>query len=153
MGFNKDTARQAGSRSSRKGTPNRATNDLRQVVADLLEENTEAIAKDIQALEPAARVAAWIKLLEFALPKLNRTQSEHTGPDGGAIQICSIHFVDDRNDAQALGAITTTQTPQVQPQAPLAQEAVLIAVANGDNRKGSNPPPQAKAEPESDVWY
>lgn len=132
MGFNKDTARQAGSISSRKGRPNRATNDLRQVVTDLLEGNAEAIARDIQALEPAARVNAWVKLLEFALPKLNRTQCELSGIDGGAIQICSIRFIDDIDDAQILES------------APTAPQAIPATVVQAT--------PQ-EAEPERDVYY
>ena len=78
MGFDKSTARQAGSKSSRKGRPNKATSDLRKVVADLLDGNAEKIAKDIESLDPKDRVSAWLKLLEFSLPKLNRTQAELT---------------------------------------------------------------------------
>jgi len=134
MGFDTNTARQAGRKSSRTGKPNKAAADLRQVVTDLLEGNIEAITKDIQALEPKDRVTAWVKLLEFALPKLNRTQSEISGIDGGPIQICSIRFVDDIDDAQALKGITTA--PQALPiPATIVQEA-----------------PQ-EAEPERDIYY
>jgi hypothetical protein len=107
MGFDTNTARQAGRKSSRTGKPNKAAADLRQVVTDLLEGNIEAITKDIQALEPKDRVTAWVKLLEFALPKLNRTQSELSGIDGGPIQICSIRFIDDVDDAQILESAPT----------------------------------------------
>lgn len=132
MGFNSTTARQAGSKSSRRGTPNRATTDLRQVVAQLLEDNAEAIVRDLKALEPAARVAAWTKLLEFTLPKLSRQQSEHSGPDGKPIEICSIVFTDDAQDGHALPNTQAPAQAQAPQAAPAEPEPVLIVVPQVD---------------------
>lgn len=87
MAFNSDTARQAGRKSTRRGIPNRATSDLRQVVADLLDRNADAIVKDLEALEPKDRVNAWIRLLEFSLPKLNRTSTELSAGESSAMRV------------------------------------------------------------------
>lgn len=95
MAFDKTTARQAGRKSTRKGTPNRTTADLRQVVADLLDRNADAIVKDLEALEPKDRVNAWIRLLEFSLPKLNRTQAEISADTSTAPMQVHIVFTED----------------------------------------------------------
>lgn len=95
MAFNQDTARQAGRKSSRRGVQNRATSDLRQAVADLLERNATAIVKDLEALEPKDRVNAWIRLLEFSLPKLNRTEAEISADTSAAPMQVHIVFTED----------------------------------------------------------
>lgn len=139
----------------KRGTPNKATQDLKVFVSEALEASQVQVLKDLEVMEPVARVNAFLKLLEFVLPKQRHTSAEIGGIDGGAIQICSIRFVDDIDDAQALKGITTA--PQALPipativqEAP--QEAVLIVAATDDNRKGSNQPPQ-EAEPERDIYY
>ena len=95
MPFNKETAQEAGRKSSRKGTPNKAGQDLRKVVADLVEANIQAIIQDLAKLEPKDRVTAWIRLLEFCVPKL--TKGEVSGPDGAPMETI-IQFVDDSGD-------------------------------------------------------
>lgn len=59
-----------------KGTPNTVTRDLREALRGIVEGNLEQIAKDLEGLEPRERVAAWLKLTEFVLPKLNRIEQE-----------------------------------------------------------------------------
>lgn len=58
-----------------KGQPNSVTGTLRQQVQHLLESQFNAVLNDLEALEPKDRVNAWIKLLDFALPKLQRTET------------------------------------------------------------------------------
>lgn len=57
-----------------KGSGNVNTERLRSIVADLLEDNGEQVVKDIAKLEPRDRVRAWTALLEYALPKLQRSE-------------------------------------------------------------------------------
>jgi len=54
-----------------KGTPNRMTKELRTVLKDLLYEEIEALKERLDALEPRERVELLIKLMPFALPKVN----------------------------------------------------------------------------------
>lgn len=57
-----------------KGTPNALNRELREVVRELVEGNAERIRADLEALEPLERVNAWLKLAEFVLPKLQRSE-------------------------------------------------------------------------------
>lgn len=57
-----------------KGTPNRNTALLRDKVNQLLEDRWEQVLEDISTLTPKDRVETFIKLMEYALPKLNRTE-------------------------------------------------------------------------------
>ena len=95
--FTKETAAQAGRKSSRKGTINAETRNLRAVVTALLEEHAESFADDLRALEAKDRLNVLVKLLEFVLPKLNRTQTELSGPGGVGMETM-IRFVDDSGD-------------------------------------------------------
>lgn len=58
------------------GTPNKVTGDLRQFVNDLLNENRSQIIDDLKAVEPAERLRVYEKLLNYAVPKINRTELE-----------------------------------------------------------------------------
>ena len=69
-----------------KGTPNKATADVREAIAvfangnvDRLQEWLDAIAED----DPAKAADLFVKLLEYHIPKLAR--SEHTGAEGEAL--------------------------------------------------------------------
>ena len=57
-----------------KGSQNKATTQLRTNVQKLLEDQYEKIVEDIEFLSPKERIDVWCKLLEYALPKLNRTE-------------------------------------------------------------------------------
>lgn len=61
-----------------KGSKNKATSELRQVVQDFLDYNIEKIQRDFDALEPKERLDTIIKLLDFALPRLQRSTIDHT---------------------------------------------------------------------------
>jgi len=101
MRFDSEKGKAAGKKSSRRGRPNKATGQLREMITSLMEGNFEQIERDFEALEPAARVNAWIKLAEFVIPKLNRTQTELSGPGGERIETI-IRFVDDSKDEDFL---------------------------------------------------
>ncbi|MDT0608014.1 hypothetical protein [Croceitalea rosinachiae] len=74
MPFDKETAAKAGEKSSRKGKPNKTTDSLRKRVENILDDNWERLSDDIESLTPKERVDTIVKLLEYALPKLNRTE-------------------------------------------------------------------------------
>ena len=66
---------ESGNPSGRKaGTRNKATINLRDAVQNLLTDNYSQILTDLKDLEPKDRINAYIKLLDFALPKLQRTE-------------------------------------------------------------------------------
>lgn len=74
MAFTPETAAKAGSKSSRKGTPNVKSKALRDRVSTFLDDSWDDFLKDIQKLSPKERVDTMVKLMEYALPKLNRTE-------------------------------------------------------------------------------
>jgi len=61
-----------------KGSKNKATGELRQVVQDFLDNNIDKLQGDFDGLEPKERIDTIIKLLDFALPKLQRSTIDHT---------------------------------------------------------------------------
>lgn len=58
-----------------KGTPNLTSLTLRENIADLLVKQLPKVVADLDKLEPKDRVNAWIKLLDFALPRLQRSET------------------------------------------------------------------------------
>lgn len=62
-------------RGRKKGTQNAVNRDLRERVRDLLESQFDQIALDLAGLEAKDRVNAWLKLSEFVLPKLQRSET------------------------------------------------------------------------------
>lgn len=76
--------RKTGGRAT--GVPNKATADVRAAIALIAEGNVHAVESWIMAIEdPAKRVDCFLRMLEYHIPKLGRT--EHTGPDGGDLHI------------------------------------------------------------------
>lgn len=53
-----------------KGAGNKEVKALRERINQLLDDNFEQVLKDFRSLEPKARVQAFIKLMEFSLPRL-----------------------------------------------------------------------------------
>lgn len=71
-----------------KGVTNKVTQEFRETVRKLLEENSENVGiwlAQVAQNDPDKALDKLVKLAEFAAPKLNRT--EVSGPDGGAIAI------------------------------------------------------------------
>lgn len=62
----------------KKGTPNKDTKELRERISDLIDNNFENIQSDIDSLTPEKRLDFLVKLLEYSLPKLNRTELDTT---------------------------------------------------------------------------
>lgn len=57
-----------------KGVPNKDIKLLRNRIDTLLNEQWDNLLNDFEGLAPKERIDAIIKLLEYALPKLNRTE-------------------------------------------------------------------------------
>ncbi len=57
-----------------KGVQHADTIRLRSIVGQLLEDNYAQIIEDMKKLKPRERVQAWINLLEFSVPKLQRSE-------------------------------------------------------------------------------
>lgn len=51
------------------GITNKATTDIKNKIATLIEEQFEIIQTDLDTLEPRERVTAYLKFLEYVLPK------------------------------------------------------------------------------------
>lgn len=62
----------------KKGTPNKDTGELREKINILLNEQWDKLLTDIDGLAPKERVDTMVRLLEYALPKLNRTEIEQS---------------------------------------------------------------------------
>lgn len=74
---NKEIARQAGKKSSRAGTPNKVTGEARECFQLLIDNNAprlqqwiDEVAKD----NPAKALDLFLRLAEFIVPKLQRTE-------------------------------------------------------------------------------
>jgi hypothetical protein len=71
MGFrNRELASRAGKLSSRKGVPNRTTQQVRKAFQLLVENNLEQMQSDLDALTPRDRLRFIIDLSKFILPQL-----------------------------------------------------------------------------------
>lgn len=79
------------------GTPNKATQEFRETIRKLLDDNRENVGRWLALVaegdgtdspagrpDPAKALDLLTKLAEFAAPKLNRT--EHTGEGGGPVR-------------------------------------------------------------------
>lgn len=87
-----------------KGTPNKVTQEFRETVRKLLEDNAGNVGRWLTLVaegdgtdngkpDPAKALDLLSKLAEFAAPKLNRT--EHVGEGGGPVEtVTRIELVD-----------------------------------------------------------
>jgi hypothetical protein len=58
------------------GTPNKITKDIREAYQLLIENNLETLESDLNELTAKERIDVLIKLSEFIVPKLQRSQIE-----------------------------------------------------------------------------
>ena len=69
-----------------KGSPNKATADVRAAIAAFASANVENMSTWLNEIEdPAKKMDLYLKALEYHIPKLGRT--ELTGKDGAKISI------------------------------------------------------------------
>lgn len=57
-----------------KGSENRTNKDLKSRITQLVENGFEAIESDLEALEAKDRINAYLKLLEYIMPKQRETK-------------------------------------------------------------------------------
>lgn len=69
----------------KKGTPNRATAGIRKHIHTFLEGHVDRFTEAVNDLPPEQFIEVYIKLMEYGLPKLART--ELTGNEGEALEI------------------------------------------------------------------
>ncbi len=67
MPFQKGKPRTGG---RRPGTANRTTADLKSRISDLLDSRFDKVVEDLEQLEPKDRVTAYLKFLEYVVPKM-----------------------------------------------------------------------------------
>jgi hypothetical protein len=88
-GFVKGTATHTSAgRSSQRAPPNKNTADIRASIKLLSERNVlgfEALIERVAKRDPARAMDLHLKVLEFNIPKLQRT--EMTGLDGAALTV------------------------------------------------------------------
>ncbi|MGI6074493.1 MAG: hypothetical protein ACOYEA_07635 [Fermentimonas sp.] len=71
MGFrNRELASMAGRISTRKGVPNKSTNEVRKAFQLLVENNLPKMQKDLDSLEPKDRIKFMLDMAKFILPQL-----------------------------------------------------------------------------------
>lgn len=73
-----DTRFKKGNPGRPKGTKNKATQRIREAIANILEGKIDEVNQWIDDIEkPEEKVRALTGLIEFAVPKLQRTELEH----------------------------------------------------------------------------
>src|SRR5262249_41710211 len=100
---------------SRRGVPNRATADGRAAVAPLAENTADEIETWLREIKnPARRLDAWARIVEYHIPKLGR--QEITGPGGGPLQIYRKVYQCDRDTGnwQPSDQPAVAETPAVE---------------------------------------
>lgn len=72
-----------------KGTPNKTTAELRQLVASIVEKNIDKVNDDLAKMQPKDRVAMLEKLMAYVLPRM---QAITANVSAGVEQSCRIDF-------------------------------------------------------------
>jgi len=79
---------------SRRGRPNKATADVRAMIATIASRNVEKVERWLSAVDdPAKRIDLFLRMIEYHIPKLSR--AEVSGNDGKALQIIVTRYGDD----------------------------------------------------------
>ncbi len=69
-----------------KGTPNKATADVREAIAQIAKRNIKNVETWLNQIDdPSKRVSLFLDMCEYHIPKLART--ELTGKDGEALNL------------------------------------------------------------------
>ena len=67
---NRELASRAGKLGTRKGVPNKTTNEVRKAFQLLVENNLPKMQKDLDSLEPKDRIKFMLDMAKFILPQL-----------------------------------------------------------------------------------
>lgn len=75
------------------GVPNKSTIDVRAAIALIAERNVEKVEAWLAQIEdPAKRVDCFLRMIEYHIPKLSR--SELTGDGGKPLEVQIVRFSD-----------------------------------------------------------
>ena len=74
MPFTPQTAAKAGLKSSRKGKPNNLTKESREAISLIVKKSFPKFKKELKKLEGKEYCDVVLKLMEYHVPKLNRTE-------------------------------------------------------------------------------
>lgn len=80
----------------KKGVPNKATANAREAIARLVDNyapKLEGWLDEIAAESPEKAYRCFMDVVEYHIPKLARTESTISGPDGGPIQVATVRFI------------------------------------------------------------
>lgn len=77
-------------RGRKKGTPNKITSSLREMISNFLDENFELMQTDFKEMDPQKRMKFYCDLLPYALPKLQTIEFQDNLDHLSDIQIDSI---------------------------------------------------------------
>ena len=58
------------------GTPNKVTSDVKSRIAAFIDERFDTITADLDQLEPKDRITAYLKFLEYILPKQREVKEQ-----------------------------------------------------------------------------
>ena len=64
----------------KKGTPNKLTKDLREVLKNVLYNEIENIEESLKSLEPKQRIELLVKLMPFIFPKITSVHFREDEP-------------------------------------------------------------------------
>lgn len=67
---NRELASRAGKLGTRKGVPNKSTNEVRRAFQLLVENNLPKMQNDLDSLEPKDRIKFMLDMAKFILPQL-----------------------------------------------------------------------------------
>jgi hypothetical protein len=74
MSFTSTTAAKAGAKSSRKGKPNNLSKESREKISLIVKGNFPKFKKELKKLEGKDYCEVMLKLMEYHVPKLNKTE-------------------------------------------------------------------------------
>jgi hypothetical protein len=94
---NKELASRAGKLSSRKGVPNRTTQQVRKAFQLLIDDNLEQMQSDLDALTPRDRLRFIIDLSKFILPQLQAVSVDDLR-DKDEFRVITINLKNDESD-------------------------------------------------------
>src|SRR5215472_11598546 len=77
----------------KKGTPNKATADVRAAIALIAQRNVERVEEWLLEIkDPSRRMQLFLDMCEYHIPKLSRTVI--TGEGGGPVSVNIMRFTD-----------------------------------------------------------
>jgi hypothetical protein len=71
----------------KKGTSNKLTKELREVLKDLLEQEFKNISKELNKLDPLDRLNLMVKIIPFVIPKYSDTIYQEPTQKPGSFHI------------------------------------------------------------------